>query len=114
MRMVAEGIVVASNSDPARTSACFPNICRLPGGRIIVGYRAAAAKDAADETSRITWSDDNGATWSRPSEPFVAPSIGGRAGRFRALAPTALGGRRVLATLMWMDRSDMWRPMFNE
>jgi hypothetical protein len=62
----------------------------------------------------LTWSDDHGASWSAPTAPFDPPVLNGRTGRFRALFCTPLGGRRVLATLYWVDASNPERSFFNE
>ena len=45
--------------------------------------------------------------------PFTAPPVAGKAGQFRALAMTALGGMRVLGTLYWVDNSNPELPFFN-
>lgn len=114
MRVVAEGVVAASDKARGRRSCCFPNICVLPTGRWICGFRAGPDKTGLEQTAMLTWSDDQGRTWSPPTDPFVPPTLDGRLGRFRAAACTALGGSRVLVTLYWVDCSDPTRPFFNE
>jgi hypothetical protein len=68
----------------------------------------------AVQTTRLTWSDDEGKSWSPSIEPFVAPSLAGKAGRIRAGQPTSLGAQRVVTVLYWVDASDPNLPFFNE
>jgi hypothetical protein len=46
--------------------------------------------------------------------PFQPQPVEGKAGGFRSAHLTALGGRRVLASLIWVDQSDPNLPFFNE
>lgn len=111
-----QGIAVASDASSGRRSCCFPNVCVLPTGRWICGFRVGMDKTGMgpDQAAMLSFSDDQGRTWSTPTAPFVAPTLGGKQGRFRAAACTALGGSRVLVTLYWVDCSDPSRPFFNE
>ena len=114
MDVVKRGTVFVGKAGTEFSSACFPSICALPGGRWLAGFRASPKKsDARPQKVMLTWSDDEGATWSRPIEPFAAPSIGGKPGDFRAAHPTSLGGKRVLAVLCWVDASNPTLPFFN-
>ena len=62
----------------------------------------------------ITWSDDQGKTWSEPVAPFASPKIDGKPGVFRTAALTSLGDDRILATLCWVDISDSSLTFFND
>jgi len=62
----------------------------------------------------VTWSDDEGATWSKPITPFADRSVDGKTGQIRFMACTALGGNRVVAALWWVDASEPHMPFFNE
>ncbi len=118
--MITESVIKAQGKvtvdEPAGgPSRAFPGVCVLPSGRWLCGFRGAITKDAVEgQSAYLTWSDDRGATWSAPAAPFQPPILDGRTGRFRALYCTPLGGRRVLATLYWVDASDPERPFFNE
>lgn len=115
MRVIDEGIVVASRPGTEQSSCCFPGVAVLPGGRWLCGFRAAPTKSGNDgQHGRVTWSDDQGRTWREPISPFTPPDIDGKPGLFRAVNLTALGGTRVLATLYWVDHSDPSLPFFNE
>lgn len=115
MKIVARGTAIAGRNGTALQSCSFPQLCVLPGGRWICGFRAAPSKAAtAGQRSLLTFSDDEGATWSEPVEPFLPPPIEGKPGLFRTVAFTSLGGKRVLASLCWVDCSDPSLPFFNE
>jgi hypothetical protein len=114
MRVVQEGTIFAGRAKTDAASACFANVCALPGGRWLAGFRLAPAKSSRMQRAVVSWSDDQGATWSPPTEPAAPLRIDGRPGTWRAVAMTALGGNEVAATLCWEDYSDPFVPMFNE
>lgn len=115
MQIVARGTVVAGEQGTALQSCTFPQVCVLPSGRWLCGYRTAPHKAAvAGQRVLLIHSDDEGCSWSRPVEPFTPPSIEGKPGVFRCVAATSLGGRKVLATLCWVDCSHPSLPFFNE
>ena len=106
---------VTSEEPAGYPSRAFPGVCVLPSGRWLCGFRGAVTKDSVDgQHTFLTWSDDHGASWSAPTAAFEPPVLNGRAGRFRALYCTPLGGRRVLAALYWVDASNPERSFFNE
>ncbi len=115
VHVIDSGVVCAGCEDTDHQSCAFPQVCVLPNGRWLCGFRVAPTKQAvAGQRSRLTWSDDEGKTWSKPIEPFTAITVEGRAGLFRAVGVTPMGGSRVLAVLYWVDASDPSRPFFNE
>jgi len=95
-------------------SNTFPRVEVLDSGRWIVGFRASPAKQNETlQRSMITWSDDQGQTWRDPVSPFDPPEINGRRGSFRTVAFENLGGKNLLATLLWQDITDPDLPLFN-
>jgi hypothetical protein len=113
MTIIARGVAVPSTPD--RPSNAFPGICVLPKGRWLCGFRAAPTKAALlGQQAMLCWSDDEGRTWSEPVAPFTPPELDGRAGAFRAVYCTALGGAEVAALVYWVDTSDPARPFFDE
>jgi hypothetical protein len=115
MRVIARGTVFASRPGSEFQSCAFPQVCVLPGGRWMVGFRAAPTKASTrGQRSLLTWSDDEGRSWSPPVEPFIPPPVDGKPGLFRAVALTPLGAERLLAVLYWVDHSDPALPFFNE
>lgn len=115
MRIDKNGVVFPSVPGTDRQSCAFPQVAVLPGGRWLVGCRAACTKGGKDRQHVMSAaSDDEGRSWRINPSPFEAPVLDGKPGQFRALGLTALGGQRVLATLYWVDNSDPALPFFNE
>lgn len=115
MDIVRRGTVFFGEAGSEFSSACFPGVCVLPSGRWTVAFRASPKKaDAFPQRFMVTWSDDEGRTWSEPVEPFSAPEMDGVPGVFRGGHLTALGGTRLAAVIYWVDASDPSLPFFNE
>jgi len=114
MHVLDRGSVFLGEDGSDCASACFPGLCVLPGGRWLVAFRAAPKKaDTRPQRVLVTVSDDQGHTWSPPTEPFPPQAVDGLPGAWRAGQPTALGGWRVAMVLYWVDASDPARPFFN-
>ena len=45
----------------------FPTMMRLSGGELVANFSTNRDEVVADRTSSVSWSDDNGLTWSPPS-----------------------------------------------
>src|SRR5687768_1382322 len=114
MQLLSSGTVRSSRPKSDWASCCFPNVCVLPTGRWLVGMRIAPEKSSRMQRTFVTWSDDDGATWSEPIEPTPPLSLNGRPGTWRAIAMAPLGGARVAAALAWEDYSQPLLPLFNE
>lgn len=115
MEIVDRGTVCAGRPETDRSSCAFPNICVLPSGRWLCGFRAGPTKlEITGQHALLAMSDDQGKTWSDPVSPFVPTPVDGRPGTLRAAAGTSLGGKSVLLTLCWVDYSDPSLPFFNE
>jgi hypothetical protein len=114
LRVLDRGIAVRSKPGTSQALLAFGVPCVLPSGRWLLGYRAGVDKTSLLQHAMLTWSDDEGKTWSPPIEPFPqAPRVAGKSGVFRAINPTPLGGNRVLAILMWVDTSEPDRPFYD-
>lgn len=115
MKIIDRGIVFAGQKGTVRQSCAFPDICVLPDGRWICTFRAAPTKNATTgQHVLLTWSDNKGKIWCQPIAPFVPRLVEGKPGLFRGAHLTALGKKRVLATILWVDHSDPSLPYFNE
>jgi len=115
LTVTERGIVAASQPGTDWQSCAFPHICVLPSGRWICCYRAAPQKAGMmNQRSLFVYSDDEGRSWSEPIDAFTPPVVDGVPGQFRTAAMTALGGRRALAVLYWVDSSQPSLPFFNE
>lgn len=115
MNLIGTGLVVTGEKGTPRQSCAFPGVCVLPSGRWLCSWRAAPMKSATvGQHVALAWSDDEGKTWRPPLMPFVPGSVENKPGLFHCAYLTALGGRRVLAVLCWVDHSDPALPFFNE
>ena len=115
MKVIARGRVFSGRENTDFQSCAFSDICVLPGGRWLCAFRAAPEKLAtASQHVLMTWSDDEGGSWSDAIAPFGPATSDGKPGLFRRAAPTALGEHEVLACICWVDHSDSSLPFFNE
>ncbi|MBP1990111.1 sialidase family protein [Paenibacillus eucommiae] len=115
VKIAAKGIVYKGAENSAQQSCGSPGICVLPGGRWICTFRAAPRKVATSgQHVLLTWSDDEGLSWSEPIRPFAPPLVGGKPGLLRCAYLTALGEQECIAVLCWVDHSDPELPFFNE
>ena len=113
--VISEGLVFMGQEGTNHQSCAFPGICVLPGGRWLCAFRAAPMKAPQEgQHVLVTWSDDEGKTWSDPVSPFTPSEIDGKAGLFRAAHFTSLGGQKLLSVLCWVDNSQPGLPFFNE
>jgi len=111
-RIVKAGMVYAGKS-PDRASCCFPRIC-VCGKRWLCVFRAAPAKEQSrGQQTLLTWSDDEGATWTEPAAPFPPMAHEGAPGVFREAGLSEVRPGELLATLWWVDYSDPDLPLFN-
>lgn len=114
LRIDAHGTVVSSQPGTDCQSHMAAWCCVLPSGRWLVSYRAARDKNNTLQRVMLTWSDDEGKSWSKPFTPFADRKVSGKFGQFRAMACTALGGQQLVAALWWVDASEPHKPFFNE
>lgn len=114
MKIIDRGVVVAGRENTEDSSSMFPCICVLPSRRWVCGFRSAPKKtEMKGQKSCITYSDDEGKTWSEPIAPFPPVTVNGKPGIFRKVYVTALGENSVLAHPCWVDHTDPDVPFFN-
>jgi len=112
--IVDSGIVFYGKRNTGRQSCAFADISVLPSGRWLASCRAAPAKaETRGQHVLLSWSDDEGKTWSEAYSPFVPPAVASKPGLFRSAYLTSLGGSRVFAALFWVDHSHPELPFFN-
>lgn len=114
MHITTRGIL--SPGQPGTHHACvtFPSVTTLPDGSLLAACRPGSTKDADDETIEMRRSTDGGRTWSEPKTPF-STLLNGRQGSLKVCYLTPLGGQRVIACTMWVNRSAYpGKPLFNE
>lgn len=110
-----KGIIFHGKKDTGQQSCAFPGICVLPSGRWLASCRAAPSKtENTGQHVLLSWSEDEGRTWSEQASPFIPAPVAGRPGLFRGAYLTSLGDNRVLAALVWVDYSNPELPFFNE
>jgi hypothetical protein len=89
-------------------------VTALPDGSLLATCRTGSTKDSDDETIEFRRSRDGGRTWSGPRTPF-STKLNGRQGSLKVCYLTPLGGSRLIACAMWVDRTAFpGRPLFNE
>lgn len=114
MNIVKSGIVYSGQKGTDCQSCSFPWINVLPNGRWICVFRAAPSKAAmTGQRVLVTWSDDEGQSWSKPFDPFISPPVEGKPGLFHGAHLTVVDGHHLLAVLRWVDHSDPSLPLFN-
>lgn len=119
--IVDSGIVYRGTLGSRTASCCLGSICRLDDGTILASWRIGSSKDSCDGTIMMSSSSDFGRTWTKPWQPFSNPHpdhpesyvFNGKPGDLHFAPLTSMGGNRVLTGLMWLDRADPSRPMFN-
>lgn len=115
MKVVDRGIVIKSEPDSSRQSCAFSALCIMPSGRWLCSLRAAPLKKPQDgQHVLFSWSDDEGKSWSKPISPFPPTIVNGNPGLIRGANMTPLGGKKVVASLFWVDNSVPGLPLFNE
>ena len=114
MRVIASGVLTAPEPGTRRAVAKQVHLANLLDGSILAVYRIGAASDTVNGTAEIRRSTDGGLTWSEPETPFDT-TFEGRRGTIYALAMTPLGGSRLLAANLWVDREAFGpdAPIFN-
>ncbi len=114
MKITRRGMIPKPLNDENFNSNTFPCIELLPSGRWLAAYKAARIKGDCDfQHAVITWSDDEGRTWTKPYEPVKLPMINGVPGQNRLMYFLSLGGKRVLLVCNWVDSSDTSKPYYN-
>lgn len=115
MKILSQGTLFQSQPGTKRQSCTFPGICVTPTGRWICTFRAAPQKaELVGQNVALCWSDDEGSTWSLPSEPFVIPEHQTPTGSLRTGHVTSLSNGKLRCVLSWTDSSQSELPFFNE
>lgn len=114
MEIINRGFIPVPISDKNFNSLTFPGMVKLPSGRWLASFKAAEKKGDTDFIHAVmTWSDDEGKTWTDPVEPVKLPAVDNRPGQSRTLYFLPLEGKRVLMVCNWVDASDLSRPYFD-
>lgn len=115
MHLIAQGLLQQGQPESATANLAFPTVAALSDGSLIATWRAGSTKDGNDETVYLARSQDGGATWSAPWQPFPNGYVlNGVWGTIRVFYVTELSPGRLLGSVMWIDRSSYPnQPLFN-
>ena len=115
MNILDEGVAFRSGDERSYPGYTFPGICIIHKNRWLCTARAAKDKATAyHQGVRLSWSDDEGRTWSRPVEPFLPFEYNDRHWCVRAVYCTPIAGEKVAAVLCCVEKTDPDLPFFNE
>ena len=113
IQVLEEGIVFSGTPNSRTANCCFPGLLALKDDTPLVNWATGSRKGAPDGTVWLSRSTDSGKTWSSPTEPFPT-RFEGAPGDLLVSKLTDLGDGRLLAALMWFDRSNHpTSPHFN-
>lgn len=113
MELVDQGLLFDAAAAPSHARFCsFCSLEVLADGRLVAAFRAGSSKDAADENIILRRSEDGGRSWKTILTGF--PHLpADRPGSLRAAGLCAVAPGRLVATLLWTDRSDPALPLAN-
>lgn len=114
MKIVSQGTIPTPPADKNLNSNSFPCIVKLPSGRWLGSFKASEKKGDCDFMQGvITWSDDEGSTWTTPFEPIKLPLTADAFWQSRMLYFLPIGGNRILMLSNWVDSSDLSEPYYD-
>ena len=103
MKVVGHGVMSAPAPGTPRAVAKQVHLAELDDGEVLATYRVGAGSDSELGDAELRRSSDGGRTWTAPETPWPT-SFAGVRGTLYAPTLTALGGSRVLACVLWVDR----------
>ncbi|MFH0963456.1 MAG: sialidase family protein [Planctomycetota bacterium] len=113
MRVIDQGLVCKGLPGSPLASNCFPSVASLSDGTILVAFRRSAAKDSPSTHVVVCASKDAGRSWSDPVAPVKDTAWNGTPGSFGAMNLSEVSEGRVLASILWVDRTRPDLPFFN-
>jgi hypothetical protein len=112
MRVTDRRTIFSGIAGTTSANCCFPAIAQLADGTKLVTWRIGSFKDSADGTLLVARSIDGGRNWSPaekvPLGPYAATPGEGHYGPL-----TVLNDGRILAAIMWVERSTPDLPFFH-
>ena len=112
MQAIDQRAIYCGTPGTSTANCCFPSLVRLLDGTHLVSWRVGSQKDSADGRILLSRSANNGRTWSTPEEMTFGP-FSSQPCEPHYAPLTVLADGRILAAVMWVDRSDHTRPFFH-
>lgn len=112
MKIIDQGTLFQGQTGTRTANCCFPSIAILDDHSLRVTWRVGSSKDSSDGEIRSSRSIDGGKTWSDPTSPFPA-ELDNRHGELRYAPIARVSPGRLLAAVVWVDRSEPKLPFFN-
>lgn len=112
MQLIDQRIIFRGTPGTPTANCCFTALARLPDGTYLVTWRVGSQKDSADGSILLSRSADNGRTWSSPEKLPLGPFAEMECEPHYAPL-TVLSDGRILAAIMWVDRSNPGLPFFH-
>lgn len=114
MNVIDSGVLASGDHGTTRAILTFGHVIALQSGTLLATCRAGSTKDSEDETIELYRSDNLGRSWSQPWQPFGETRLEGKLGTHKLCYLTELRPGRLLAAIMWVDRSSYpGQPLFN-
>lgn len=114
MRMLASGVIYDGGAAPPNKRACaFTTLCLTHEGAILVSGRWGSARDSVDGHPCVFASVDRGKTWDLRYDGQGQGAWDGTPGEVKGLCMTELLPGVIIATGLWVDRSNPDLPFVN-
>lgn len=114
MEIRDSGLLVQAEPGTRRAVIIFPSVVSLSNGELLASWRCGSAKDSADASIEICWSNDVGRTWGKPQQIFGETRVNGVRGSLWLAYLTEIEPSHLLAVCMWVDREAYpGKPLFN-
>jgi len=111
---VDSGVIYDDDSIPGyRRNCAFTTVNRLHDGTILVSGRWGSARDSVDGHACIWATTDTGHTWNLRYDGYGKGTWDGTPGEIKGLTSTELAPKKLRATALWVDRSDLALPFIN-
>lgn len=112
MKHLYSGIIYENKLPQLRArQSMFPGICRLSDGKILALHHMGQAFEAADATTYVSFSEDEGKTWGEPKRIFDKESE--KIPLSDGCKPTLLPDGKVIAIGYQFERPDPDLPVGN-
>ena len=114
MHVVTSGCVYEGHTAPFHQRSCaFTTVCLMEDGTIIVSGRWGSQRDSLDGHPCIFASVDCGSSWEMRYDGHGRGDWEGTRGEIKGLASAELVSGELIASALWVDRSNPELPFVN-